>query len=193
MVAPGPHDAKILRGSCPPSRAAVGLEPRRCRTRFACIVPHRYHVLGGASGVLRKSALGGEAPWRGGGAMDAGGIPLPARPDLSGGALVYSTDCGGGLATAPYSRVFGELAAVAQHHDGGSEPERLPVAPGGQGQAPKKRPETDAIFAHLAEKDGNPMTGVEGGDPAPEHRRQSHREDRGLLARRKNPRQHPGA
>ncbi len=45
---------------------------------------------------------------------------------------------------------------------GGSEPERLPPASGRQGQAPKKLPETDAIFANLAEKDGNPTTGATG-------------------------------
>ena len=58
------------------------------------------------------------------------------------------------------------MAAVAQHEGGGSEPERLPPTQGREGQAPKKLPATDAIFATLADKDGQPIAGgagVEGG------------------------------
>ena len=46
---------------------------------------------------------------------------------------------------------------VAQPDGGGSESQRLPPAQGRQGQAPKKLPETEALFANLDEKDGKPM------------------------------------
>lgn len=44
-------------------------------------------------------------------------------------------------------------SALAQHHGAGAQSQRLPAAAGAQGQAPKKVPETDAIFANLREQD----------------------------------------
>lgn len=44
-----------------------------------------------------------------------------------------------------------------EHHGGGSESQRLPPAQGHQGETPKKLPETDAIFANLADQDGQPL------------------------------------
>jgi hypothetical protein len=43
--------------------------------------------------------------------------------------------------------------ARAQYHGRGVEPQRVPTAPGAQGQAPKKIVETDAIFAKLRAQD----------------------------------------
>jgi transposase len=49
-----------------------------------------------------------------------------------------------------------------EYDGGGAESQRLPPAPGGQGETPKKLPETDAIFANIAEKDGKPLAGEAG-------------------------------
>jgi DDE family transposase len=122
--------------------------------------PHRHHVLGSASGLLRKPAVGGEVPGGGGSALGLGGSSLSARPDLPRDPIVHPADGSASLATAARSRFPRGLLTVAQHDGGGSEPQRLPPAPGGQGQAPKKLPETDAIFANLAEQDGKPLTGA---------------------------------
>ena len=46
---------------------------------------------------------------------------------------------------------------LAQHDGGSAQSQRLPPAQGGQGQTPKKLPETDAIFANVAKKDGQPL------------------------------------
>jgi hypothetical protein len=152
-------------------------------------------VLGSASGLLRKPAVGGEVPGGGGSALGLGGSSLSARPDLPRDAMVHPADGSASLAAAPRSRFPRGLLTVAPHDGAGSEPQRLPPAPGGQGQAPKKLPETDAIFANLAEQAGQAPNGRdgrrEGAEHAPEHRLSSHREYRGLLTGWNNPRQYP--
>lgn len=44
--------------------------------------------------------------------------------------------------------------ALPKHHGGCPQSQWLPFTPGGQGQAPKKIPETEAIFTNLSQKDG---------------------------------------
>lgn len=51
------------------------------------------------------------------------------------------------------------MLALAEHDGGGAESQRLSPAQGDQGQTPKKIPATDAIFANLAERDGQPLAG----------------------------------
>ena len=57
------------------------------------------------------------------------------------------------------------MLTLAEHDGGGAESQRLSPAQGDQGQTPKKIPETDAIFANLAERDGQPLAER---DPAPD-------------------------
>ena len=97
----------------------------------------------------------------GAGPPGIGGIALSARPDLRYGAIVYPADRGGGVGSVTRPRFSGGGPAIAQHDGLGAEPEWLPPVQGGQGQTPKKLPETDAIFANIADKDGKPIA-----DPA---------------------------
>jgi hypothetical protein len=83
-----------------------------------------------------------------------GGIPLPAGPDLPHRAVVHAADRGASLGAVARPRFPRRPITVAQHDGGGAESQRLPPAQGHQGQAPKKLPETDAIFANITEKDG---------------------------------------
>jgi hypothetical protein len=57
------------------------------------------------------------------------------------------------------ARASGGRAAVAQHDGGGAQLQRLPAAPGGQAQAPKKVPQADALSANLRDKDGQGIGG----------------------------------
>src|SRR5512139_867327 len=106
--------------------------------------------------------MGGEVPSGGGSALSFGRISLSTRPDLPRDAVVHPPGGGGSLATAPCPRGPRGGLTVAQYDGGGSEPERRPPAPDGQSQAPKKLPETDAILATLAAKDGKLITGGTG-------------------------------
>ena len=54
-------------------------------------------------------------------------------------------------------RVPGRVLTRAEHDSGGAESQRLSPAQGDQGQTQKKLPETEAIFANLAERDGQPL------------------------------------
>jgi len=86
-----------------------------------------------------------------------GGIPQPTGPDLPHRAAVHATDGGGGFDAVAHPRIPGRALTLAEHDGGGSASQRLPPAQGGEGQTSKKLPETDAIFANLAERDGRPL------------------------------------
>jgi hypothetical protein len=79
----------------------------------------------------------------------------------------------------------GRSSAIAEHDGGHAQSQRLPAAPGAQSQAPKKIPETDAIFANLHEKDRQSQRGR--ANQALEHGLQGDREDRRLFPRRERP------
>lgn len=49
------------------------------------------------------------------------------------------------------------MLTLAEHDGGDPQSQRLSPAQGGQGQAPKKLSETDAIFANLDKRDGQPL------------------------------------
>jgi hypothetical protein len=101
-------------------------------------------------------------PGGSGSALGLGRSSLPTRPDFPRDPVVHPADGSASLGTAPCSRVPRGLLTVAQHDGGDFEPQRLPPAPGGQGQASKKLPQTDALVTNLAEQDGKPLTGATG-------------------------------
>jgi hypothetical protein len=62
-------------------------------------------------------------------------------------------DRGGSHQAVASAGICGRCPAFPKRYVESVEPQRVPVAPGAQGQTPKKVPETDAIFANIRERD----------------------------------------
>jgi hypothetical protein len=85
--------------------------------------------------------------------VGTGGKSCATRPDFSHDLVVHPPDGGGSHQAVASAGICGRCPAFPKRYVESVEPQRVPVAPGAQGQTPKKVPETDAIFANIRERD----------------------------------------
>jgi hypothetical protein len=123
-----PRQAEVLFGW---NRDAVELGLHEKRTGYClsqCAIGHRW-----------RQALGGEAPGRGQCPVGLGARPFPTGSDLPHRAVFYPTEREGSPQAVARPGLCGRGAALCEHHGRSTQPKRLPAAPGGQGQTPKKK------------------------------------------------------
>nr|WP_242523201.1 hypothetical protein [Thiocystis minor] len=102
--------------------------------------------------------MGGAAPGRGKRLVGLGAGAVATGSHLPHRVVVHPIDGGGSAEAVASTRLCRRHAALCDDDGRGAQPQRRPATPGAEGQAPKKIPETDAIFANIKEKDGQSMT-----------------------------------